>query len=119
MPQRYYVPDRLRSQYRPRLEAAGLWNAHTEEAEQERRDHELRGSMAGNATTTPTSVRGNTEVKEAFVREKLLGKARRSLEILSNFLGDKPYYFGDRYDIFCLFVVLPPIKTDGYTVLHP
>lgn len=96
----------MRSQYRPRLEAAGLWNAHTEEAEQEKQDHELRGSVVANATATRTSVRGNTEVKEAFVKEKLLGKARRSLEILSNFLGDKPYYFGDRYEMFCPFVFL-------------
>ena len=26
LPQRYYVPGRLRDSYRPRLEAAGLWN---------------------------------------------------------------------------------------------
>lgn len=26
IPQRYYLPDRIRASYRPRLEAAGLWN---------------------------------------------------------------------------------------------
>jgi sorting and assembly machinery component 37 len=26
IPQRYYVPGRIRESYKPRLEAAGLWN---------------------------------------------------------------------------------------------
>ena len=96
IPQRYYVPNRLRLQYKPRLEAAGLWNAHTEEAEQEKRDHELRGTGPSGPSSS-LGLRGNIEIQDAFGREKLLDRARRSLNILSDLLGDKPYFFGDRY----------------------
>jgi sorting and assembly machinery component 37 len=37
LPQRYYVPDRLRDVYRPRLEASGLWStSRIEEVEKKK-----------------------------------------------------------------------------------
>lgn len=36
VPQRYYVPGRVRESYRPRLEAAGLWNLHTLDKEEKK-----------------------------------------------------------------------------------
>ena len=30
LPQRYYLPDRLRDTHQPRLDAAGLWNVNVE-----------------------------------------------------------------------------------------
>ena len=35
--QRYYLPDRIRKLYEPRLDAAGLWTVYVEEVEEERR----------------------------------------------------------------------------------
>ena len=35
IPQRYYVPNRIREMYKPRLEAAGLWATDTEASSQE------------------------------------------------------------------------------------
>lgn len=35
IPQRYYVPGRIREMYRPRLEAAGLWTQATSEPEKD------------------------------------------------------------------------------------
>ena len=36
IPQRYYVPGRLRDSHRPRLEVAGLWRPHDEAGEDSR-----------------------------------------------------------------------------------
>jgi sorting and assembly machinery component 37 len=33
IPQRYYIPERIRDSYRPRLEKSGLWNLPVSEAE--------------------------------------------------------------------------------------
>jgi sorting and assembly machinery component 37 len=35
IPQRYYVPTRMREMHRPRLEAAGLWNLPGDEVKQQ------------------------------------------------------------------------------------
>lgn len=57
MPQRYYVPDRIRQSYRPRLDAAGLWTVHAEEVEEERK---RQGGLAAQANVT-----------DAFWKEKV------------------------------------------------
>ena len=57
VPQRYYVPGRIRESYKPRLDAAGLWTVHAEEVEEERR---RRGGVAAQAAVT-----------DAFWKEKV------------------------------------------------
>lgn len=57
VPQRYYVPARIRESYKPRLDAAGLWTVHMEEVEEERR---RRGGVAAQAA-----------VNDAFWKEKV------------------------------------------------
>lgn len=56
------MPDRLRETYKPRLEAAGLWSVHAEEAEEEKR--QKRG----------ISVVSESAVFEAFGKEKVCHK---------------------------------------------
>ncbi|KAI5119739.1 hypothetical protein M0805_008669 [Coniferiporia weirii] len=105
VPQRYYVPDRLREAYKPRLEAAGLWSVHAEEAEEEKRK---KASVAAESTVT-----------EAFGREKVLDKARTTLGFLENLLKDKPFFFHDRPTTLdtlvaahILLLTFPPLPND-------
>ena len=58
VPQRYYLPDRIRKLYKPRLDAAGLWTVHVEEVEEERR---RRGG----------GVAAQSVVTDAFWKEKV------------------------------------------------
>lgn len=44
IPQRYYVPNRIRELYKPRLDAVGLWLPETEASEQPK----LGASLLGN-----------------------------------------------------------------------
>ncbi|KAL5529767.1 hypothetical protein ACEPAG_5752 [Sanghuangporus baumii] len=80
VPQRYYVPDRLRGMYKPRLEAAGLWSISVEEAEEERRKKKSLG------------LAGHSIVQEAFGKEKVLDKARTTLDLLARLLDDKLFF---------------------------
>ncbi|EJD02483.1 uncharacterized protein FOMMEDRAFT_109896 [Fomitiporia mediterranea MF3/22] len=85
IPLRYYVPDRLREIYKPRLEAAGLWTVHTEEAEEEKRK---KMGILGLAS--------NTSVEEAFGKEKVLEKGRAVFDLLARRLGDKRFFLNNQ-----------------------
>lgn len=62
VPQRYYVPARMRESYRPRLEAAGLWNLPDMEKEEKKPFKE----------DSKKKVEKNTHVfLQAFEREKV------------------------------------------------
>ena len=52
VPQRYYVPGRVRESYRPRLEAAELWDIPGIEQEEEEDNRKL-----GNESQIPTIAR--------------------------------------------------------------
>ena len=69
MPQRYYLPDRLRETYRSRLEAAGLWSISSEEAEEEKREKRAK---------KVTSLAQDSVIQEAFGREKVHRSCRDS-----------------------------------------
>ncbi|KAH8116808.1 Tom37 C-terminal domain-containing protein [Phellopilus nigrolimitatus] len=118
-PQRYYLPDRLRDSYKPRLEAAGLWSIHAEEVEEEKRKR--------------TGVANQSAISEAFGKEKVLDKARTTLNLLSGLLGDKLFFFHDRpstLDVLVaahiLLLTYPPLPNDllralvadSYPTLH-
>ncbi|PAV24031.1 hypothetical protein PNOK_0109900 [Pyrrhoderma noxium] len=87
VPQRYYIPDRLRESYRTRLEAAGLWSISAEEAEEEKREKKAQRG---------TSLAHDSVIQEAFGREKVLDKARTSLDLLNSLLGNKHFFFGEK-----------------------
>lgn len=90
VPQRYYVPGRIRETFRPRLEAAGLWNLPGIEPE----------SPKAFRTDSQKQQNSPTNNKETFVRvferEKVIGKARSSLDIYARLLGDQTYFYGTR-----------------------
>ncbi|THH10691.1 hypothetical protein EW145_g1140 [Phellinidium pouzarii] len=119
LPQRYYLPDRLREMHKPRLEAAGLWSIHAEEAEEEKR--KKRG------------VANESAVAEAFGKEKVLEKARTTLNLLTNILREKPLFFHNQPTALdtlvaahILLLTYPPLPNDllralvanSYPTLH-
>ncbi|KAF7294792.1 Tom37 domain-containing protein [Mycena indigotica] len=97
LPQRYYVPARVKAIYKPRLEAAGLWY-------QPKAMTQLTGSVFNQTTSLEAHQRNEqlqaAELKdtfsEAFVQDKALGQARDLFERYSRLLGDKRFIFRDR-----------------------
>lgn len=81
IPQSYFVPDRLRITYRSRLESAGLWNSPADAPQ----ENDLR-----RITMTRLGI-AEQLYDEAQGRERVLEKARRTLDILSRLLGEKQY----------------------------
>jgi len=65
IPQRYYVPARVRESYRPRLEAVQLWNLPG--IEQEERPH----FWERDKSREPTEKDRKEEFKRIFEREKV------------------------------------------------
>jgi sorting and assembly machinery component 37 len=65
IPQRYYVPNRIRESYRLRLEAAGLWSTETEGSSE--------GSKLGTALLgKPPRAKDPKEVaRDAFALEQV------------------------------------------------
>lgn len=63
LPQRYYVPKRIRESYKPRLEAAGLWNLPGIEQEVEKPKFGEK----------PKDKDHKDEFKKVFEREKVSG----------------------------------------------
>lgn len=62
LPQKYYVPHKIRDSYRPRLEAAGLWNLPLVEKEEKKPFQKL-----GDLKTEDL----RTQTYPAFEREKV------------------------------------------------
>ncbi|KAF8798160.1 hypothetical protein BYT27DRAFT_7265267 [Phlegmacium glaucopus] len=90
VPQKYYVPRRIRDTYIPRLEAVGLWTIPLEENTTEK-------SFQSQQKSLPTgNIKSNTTVSQAFQREKVTEKARAELEIYNQLLSGKEYVFQNR-----------------------
>jgi len=88
VPQKYYVPRRIRDTYIPRLEAVGLWNLPVEENPKEN---------PFNQKSLPVeNIKSNTTVSQAFQRERVLEKARAELDIYNQLLSGKEYVFQNR-----------------------
>ncbi|KIJ69017.1 hypothetical protein HYDPIDRAFT_80765 [Hydnomerulius pinastri MD-312] len=86
IPQKYYVPGRIREMYKPRLEASGMWSLPAAEkekkspfAKEEKKQEDHKGTFA-----------------RVFEREKVLEKARTALGIHARLLDGKQFFFGDR-----------------------
>ncbi|KAF7969276.1 hypothetical protein HWV62_27803 [Athelia sp. TMB] len=91
LPQRYFVPARIRESHRPRLEAVELWNLpgiEQEEAEKSR--------WFGEKPKSPPEGEPREKFKRAFEREKVLDKAKSSLDIYTRLLGEKQFIFGEK-----------------------
>ena len=63
VPQQYYVPGRIRESYRPRLEAAGLWNLQPSEKDEKKPFKE--------AVKVNEKEENKRKFQEAFGREKV------------------------------------------------
>lgn len=90
IPQKYYVPGRMRDAYFHRLVAAGLWKQTTEEKPAEspfpRDAKPLEKTRLKNVPT----------LSRAFDREKVTAKARAELEIYSELLDCKSFVFRNK-----------------------
>ena len=65
VPQKYYVPRRIRDTYIPRLEAVGLWNFPVEEKV-------IKKSFQNQQESLPIEdIKSNTTVSQAFQSEKV------------------------------------------------
>ncbi|KAJ7940432.1 hypothetical protein B0H13DRAFT_1938065 [Mycena leptocephala] len=106
VPQRYYVPRRMRSMYLPRLEAAGLWK--------------------------PEPIESKEQIAQTFQRDKVVQTARDCLDIYARLLGKKQFVYHERLttlDIILaahvLLIIKPPfpdtllsdLLTDSYPTL--
>lgn len=110
-PQQYYVPQRIRDSYKPRLEAAGLWHIKVEEVEKVERTFNQTGLTRENKRTVQKTfnkaqVRANRFAYllrnsiSSTLHLQLYEKAKPVFDILSNLLQRKDFVFGNRYVIF-------------------
>ncbi|KAJ6525649.1 hypothetical protein B0H19DRAFT_1198199 [Mycena capillaripes] len=83
VPQRYYVPSRIRSMHRPRLEAAGLWNQQPVEPKT------LRESLK-------SSVDPKEQIAQTFQRDKVVQTARDCLDMYVRLLGENQFVYYER-----------------------
>ena len=99
VPQRYYVPHRIRDLHAPRLDASGLWNLAGEEIEDvEAEEAQSKFSRDGKPRSAPAlpPVDKVKIWKNAFFRKRVLERARGALEPYARLLHDKHFFFYDR-----------------------
>ncbi|KAI6045715.1 hypothetical protein EDC04DRAFT_2634553 [Pisolithus marmoratus] len=84
IPQRYYVPGRIRESYRRRLETSGLWCLPATEQEHK--------SLFGKSEKKRDDHKGT--FTRAFEREKVMEKARTILDLYARLLDGKEFLFG-------------------------
>ncbi|KAG6860933.1 hypothetical protein C0995_005888 [Termitomyces sp. Mi166 len=86
IPRCYYIPGRIREMYRPRLEIVGLWDLPTKEEEKKPFKTDKAWQKHQNKKL----------FQETFSREKVLEKARTSLEIYVRLVGERDFIYKDR-----------------------
>ncbi|KAK2466795.1 hypothetical protein APHAL10511_001053 [Amanita phalloides] len=85
LPQRYYIPTRIRELYRPRLEASGLWSLPEVEKEPKKSFHHI---------SPEEEKAANTGVfQQTFEKEKVVENAKVILDIYSRLLSTT-YFLG-------------------------
>ncbi|KAJ4475266.1 outer mitochondrial membrane transport complex protein-domain-containing protein [Lentinula edodes] len=87
VPQRYYVPHQLRQLYKRRLEGSGLWSLPGIEQETKH----ISKNRAPNEKVNPRD-----RFLKVFEREKVLEKARSTLDIYTRLLGEGTFFNGDQ-----------------------
>ncbi|KAG9102660.1 hypothetical protein FRC06_001493 [Ceratobasidium sp. 370] len=102
LPQRLFVPSRLRKLHQPRLEAIGMWDAHFIEEPEALKP----------VVKTPERPKAPPAqfYKHAFARERLLEQARTTFGLLRNLLGDDEFIYGESptsLDIIIASYILP------------
>lgn len=84
IPQRYYVPGRIREMHRPRLEAAGLW---TQAASEPGKDSFGKPHKKDDP---------KDEYARAFEREKVSAQAKASFALYAKLLNGQKFFWGER-----------------------
>ncbi|KAG1827166.1 outer mitochondrial membrane transport complex protein-domain-containing protein [Suillus subaureus] len=84
IPQRYYVPGRIREMHRPRLEAAGLWTQAASEAEKDSFGKRQKKDDP------------KDEYARAFERDKVSTQAKTSFALYAKLLNGQKFFFGER-----------------------
>ncbi|TFK83503.1 hypothetical protein K466DRAFT_554952 [Polyporus arcularius HHB13444] len=88
VPQCYYVPSRIRSSYKPRLEAAELWHVPEVEDEPEAPRTVLGRKKKRQPDNEPHKF------KTALEREKVIEKARALFDVYDRLLGNTSFFMG-------------------------
>ncbi|KAI1795895.1 hypothetical protein LXA43DRAFT_989964 [Ganoderma leucocontextum] len=88
VPQRYYVPSRIRTSYKARLEAAELWHVPEVEDEPEEPRRVLGQRKKHHPPNKPHKF------KTAFEREKVVEKARALFDVYERLLGNNRFFVG-------------------------
>ena len=113
IPQRYYVPNRIRELYKPRLEAVGLWPTETETPSE---PSKLGASLLGK----PPPAKDPKEIaRNVFALEQVrspcfsiiiclespqtLEKARACLDTYTKLLNGRMFFYHEKCAIFLLF----------------
>ncbi|KAL1758357.1 hypothetical protein FB107DRAFT_207506 [Schizophyllum commune] len=82
IPQRYYMPGRIRELHRPRLTTTGLWNPGADASERKPLKEVVKPRPSQSASYA-----------RAFEREKALEKARSSLDVYARRLENHKLFF--------------------------
>ncbi|KAI0374872.1 hypothetical protein BV20DRAFT_1048881 [Pilatotrama ljubarskyi] len=89
VPQRYYVPHRIRASHKARLEAVELWDVPEEEEDSE----EPRRVVFGRRKKHKPEPEAH-HFKKTFEREKVAEKARALFDVYDRLLGDHRFFMG-------------------------
>ncbi|KAG2750637.1 hypothetical protein P692DRAFT_20831842 [Suillus brevipes Sb2] len=84
IPQRYYVPGRIREMHRPRLEAACLWTQAASEPEKDSFGKRQKKDDP------------KDEYARAFERDKVSAQAKASFALYAKLLNGQKFFFGER-----------------------
>ncbi|KAH8107016.1 hypothetical protein BXZ70DRAFT_1003899 [Cristinia sonorae] len=88
VPQRYYVPARLRKTHQPRLEAAGIWHIHDQHLQDD------RASPFEKLARKKDAKEKKENAKRVFEKEQVLSKASAIFSTCSSSLGNRPVFYG-------------------------
>ncbi|CAA7271559.1 unnamed protein product [Cyclocybe aegerita] len=91
VPQKYFVPRRIRESYMPKLQAAGLWSAVVQEKPREK-------PFQRDVKPLPKEgLKTNANVAQTFEREKANQKARTEFELYEELLRGRDFVFHDSF----------------------
>ncbi|KAL1947877.1 hypothetical protein VTO73DRAFT_13601 [Trametes versicolor] len=92
VPQRYYVPNRLRASHKTRLQAVELWDVPEDEEEEEEEQRRVVFGRRKKLKLGPTAQ--TLHFKKSFEREKVVEKAKALFEVYDKLLGDYQFFNG-------------------------
>lgn len=95
-PQRHYVPDGMREAHRPRLESAELWGIPEPEVE-DGGPRAFWQRKSAEQLAAENKQEGQQRIRRVFGREKVLEKARASLNIYARLLGERSFFYSEQW----------------------